>query len=120
MKKHIKLSLICLISIIILTSCSQEDTITGYVSSTITDQNYFLLIQNITQDEIRDKTFEEKVVIAIEELENEDSNGYFIYVPQEFHDKVILGEKVKVWLTGPAQESLPPKVSAEKIQTISN
>jgi uncharacterized OB-fold protein len=111
-----KLFILTLFCCLLLVACSEKYTFTGTVVSKnqLNDNGYIMLvIKNINSSELKNKSIDELIDIA-----SLDNNGMNFYIDKKTYEKVEVGKKVEVKYSGPAQESLPPKVSAKKVKII--
>ena len=111
-----KLFILTFFYCILLVACSEKYTFTGTVvfKEQLNDNGHIMLvIKNINNSDIKEKSAEEILEIA-----SLPDNGVYFYVDKKAYEQVEIGNKVEVIYSGPAQESLPPKVSAKKVKII--
>lgn len=76
--------------------------------------NRVLVIANIEEEDISNKTEEELIVLA------QEKDGAFYNIATEEYNKVKVGEHVIIYWNGAQLDSDPPQRGAEKIEIISN
>ncbi|RYI28761.1 DUF3221 domain-containing protein [Bacillus infantis] len=94
--------------------CSMKPVFEGIIALKWTDTAHQILVINKISDEMLENgTQEEKMDIAYEE-----GNGMIFYVSETEFKKLEVGQKVSVTHQGMAQESLPPKTGAERVEVL--
>ncbi|MDQ0351824.1 major membrane immunogen (membrane-anchored lipoprotein) [Alkalibacillus filiformis] len=122
MKKMVVLMVI----IVLLTACGQsnqnvEENVQKVHEGTIADKRerhdgtlQFLLVSNVEEEEIQDKSEGELISLA------QDEDGAYYSVNDEKFDELSIGQQVEVSWNGNQEESNPPQRVADMIETISN
>lgn len=112
-RKYFNLIFFCWL---LLVACSNENTFSGKVvhKSERNDNSYLMLVvKNVSGVDLKNKSADEILEIA-----SLPDNGVFFYVDKKTYESIEVGKKVEVTYSGPAQESLPPKVGAKKVKVI--
>lgn len=112
-RKYFKLIFLCCLLIV---ACSNKSTFTGKVVQKVerNDNSYLILvIKNVSDSDLENKSAEELFEIA-----SLPDNGKFFYVDKKTFEDTEVGKRVEVTYSGPAQESLPPKLGAKKVKVI--
>ncbi|MCM3572333.1 YobA family protein [Mesobacillus subterraneus] len=101
---------------LLIVACSNESTYSGKVvqKAERNDNSYLILVvKNISDSDLKNKSADELLEIA-----SLPDNGLNFYVDKKTYENIEVGNKVEVTYSGPAQESLPPKVGAKKVKVI--
>lgn len=111
-----KLLTFMILCCLVLVACTEKSTFIGKVVQKVerNDNSYLILVvKNVSDSDLENKSAEELFEIA-----SLPDNGKFFYVDKKTYDNTEVGKKVEVTYSGPAQESLPPKLGAKKVKVI--
>jgi cold shock CspA family protein len=94
--------------------CSKKPVFEGVIALKWTDNAHqILVIEKISDEMLENGTQEEKMDIA-----SQERNGMIFYVSETEFKELVVGQKVSVTHQGMAQESLPPKTGAERVEVL--
>ncbi len=111
MKNSRVLMMMLILCCMVMSSCSKKPVFEGYVAQKLSEPNMILVISNISDEVLENGTQEEIMEIAYEQ-------GMFFYVSKRQLKNLEIGQKVAITYNGKAQESLPPKTGAERIEVL--
>ncbi|MDN4600158.1 DUF3221 domain-containing protein [Paenibacillus sp. F6_3S_P_1C] len=116
-----KIMLLFLISMIILSGCTNKDEQEHYpvyegtvVFKSEKDDKYkFLVLQNISKEDLENGNLENFIELA----QNQPEASYY-FVDKESYESIDVGQKVKITADFNQQESLPPIRTVVSIEEI--
>ncbi|WP_046173466.1 DUF3221 domain-containing protein [Domibacillus indicus] len=116
MKRRLILSLSLFLWL--LAGCAEKKEFTGKAALLEEDIHgrRVLVVQEISDKVLQEGPIEKILEIASRTGENGNSNGMFFYIDEDTFQKLKTGQTVTATYRGPAQEALPPKVGADKVE----
>lgn len=114
MRLH-QLAILLILCCMINTACSKKAVFEGVIAQKSSSESGYeiLVIKNIPDEVLENGTPDE-----IMEYAYQNDNGIIFYVSKREYNDLEVGQKVSVSHSGPAQESLPPKVGADSLEVL--
>jgi hypothetical protein len=112
MKQSKVIMLLLILCCIVNTACAKKPVFEGIIALKWSERTHMILvIEEISDEVLENGTQEEIMDIAYEQ-------GMIFYVSERKFNDLEVGQKVSISYNGKAQESLPPKTGAERIEIL--